>query len=446
MSEANENRAKLFGDVLMPRVEYVAMQRILYAMRVMRLDVVQRHRDVSRHAASVPGRMGASTVWWRVKHPDGPDSFINVDPGEYREEPPTGDVMILDMPEMPPEDDCKQWIQACIDRGRMFFLSTEHGRDLLHMASLFLEAPEKVEAEAYALIQECIPFAREAEGDAAGRAFGRLHEQCLITPRMDAVGFSASMLLLQLQRMTNLWIEQDWWAAPMDYLRGFVRHVAGDRQHVPRLAAVIGEVVEINYLDGREMLNRCLNAGSMEESNVHLLNAHHSFGMAFFLSKIAGDVGLNVALPTSATVLEESWVCTMTGLAEGAHLMGCHPNEIPGELLLRRAATGKTMEECARAWGSNHVVPAVNRRFASILAAHAMTLSMQESEVEQGLELLSEHRGSLSEQPLFTGFETGWIDQAMLGAYRKLGREEDVRRLAVRIAGQLTVSRAIAGM
>jgi len=446
MSEGNQNRVKLFGDVLMPRVEYVAMQRILYAMRVMRLDLVQRHRDWARHTASTPGQVGSSTVWWRLRHPEGPDTYVNVDPGEYREEPPAGDVIILDMPELPPQDDCRHLIEACIERGRMFFLSSEHGQDLLHVASLFLEAPEKLEAEAHALIQECIPIAREAEGEVAGRAFAKLHEQCLITPRLDTLEFSAVMLLLQVQRMTNLWIEQDWWVTPMEYLRGFMRHVAGDGQHAARLSAVTAEIVEINYADGREMLNRSLNAGSMEEANVHLLNSNHGFAMAFFLAEIAKEAGLSVALPTSATVLEESWVCTMTGLAEGARLMACHPNEIPGELLVRRAATGKPMEECARAWGSNHVVPAVSRKFASILAAHAMTLSSKESDVKSGLELLVQYRGSMQEQPMYSGFESGWLDQVMLGAYKKLGREEDVQRLAVRIAGQLTVARAIAGM
>jgi hypothetical protein len=177
-----------------------------------------------------------------------------------------------------------------------------------------------------------------------------------------------------------------------------------------------------------------------------LANAHYRFQPVHLLDVKARACGLQFHRPRPEIVLEESYTCTLTGLGYGAVFMSEHPKTVATVLLGHIRESGGDEIETAVNWGSTHVRPFVNRYFMRVLAAQALTLAEEPGKVERGLDPLLDLRQGLPLTDLSDSidFELGWIDQALLGAYKKLGMDAEVKRIAARIIGRLIVSRAFA--
>ena len=72
-----------------------------------------------------------------------------------------------------------------------------------------------------------------------------------------------------------------------------------------------------------------------------------------------------------------------------------------------------------------------------------MTLAPENEKVRAGANSLVKLRTALAKDAGVNdddAFERGWIDQALLSAYKQLGMQKEVRRLSTSIAAQLVVS------
>jgi len=443
-----ENRAadyklhpKLFADVMIPGTEHVAMHRMFVGLRVAPFEAQEKTLYQTEVTGRYPGRIGSKAVWWRVKRDDGSESFINVDPGEYRTETPTGEVVIFDVPEMPPRDACRDLLRAAISRSELGLITQPYVKELVSLGKEFLQNPSTVKAEGLKRVRGIVPLMREASGEQIATPLGRLVYDCLDCPRLDHQTFATIMVLLQLQRMMNQWIEQDWLDDPFGALGGFLHIVQGKPETRDRLLDVCAELVEIEYQGARESLNEALNSGSLFSMGQSLARAYHGFFMVHLLTMQGDARGLFFPKPRSPIVIEESVACTVSAFGTGVRFITEHPTSMPRRILARAEANGTDEFAAARAWGSNHISPIVNRLFANILGAHAMTLAPQADKVKAGLAHLIELRDSLSpDSETEVEFESGWIDQAMLGAYKQLNMNAEGETLATRIVGRLVVS------
>jgi hypothetical protein len=135
-------------------------------------------------------------------------------------------------------------------------------------------------------------------------------------------------------------------------------------------------------------------------------------------------------------LVEEAMVCSRTGISLGADFFFEEPSD-----LVDRFDGDKHVDfwRSARSY-ANERQPAFTTYFANILAAEALTRSAREDAVQPGINRLL----SLDENRPHGDirFETGWINHALLTAYKRIGDEKKARSKAVAIMGSLAVSRA----
>jgi hypothetical protein len=438
-------KPKLFDDVMIAGAELVATHRVLAGLRLFPPRDQDRSWYLSQVTASVPGRIQGKTVWWRVRYRDGARAFINVDPGEFRTEEPSGDVLFLDVPDVPAHNECRDLIAAALQTSQSSLVTDPLHREMLSVARQFLDNPDALHKAGQDRVRAIVPLMREADAERVAEPLGSLVFECLTCARLDQRSFAASMLLLQLQRMVAEWIQQDFVANPVGMLGAFLELVNQGAKR-DRLSSACEEIAGIEYAEGRRLLTEALDAGSLFSMGRQLAGAHHRFQMVQLLDREARACGLQFRRPRPEIVIEESLACTITGLGYGAVLMSEHPGALATELLRRIRASGGDEVETAVDWGSSHVHPFVNRYFARILAAQAMTLAEEPGKVKRGLNSLLDLRQSLSPAGFSDDiqFERGWIDQALLRAYKTLGMEAEAKRIATSIAGRLMISRLLA--
>jgi hypothetical protein len=437
------HRTKLFADVMIPGTERVAVQRVFAGLRVAPWEATEHLQYVFEALPSPAGIIGKRRVWWRIKDAGGTEHYVNLDPAEYRTSAPEGDAIVLDPPDMPPRNTCRDLLEAAIAISELSPATGGYYRDLLSTAKAFLKDPEAVANEGRDRVRSFAPLMREASPENVAKPLGGLYYECLHCPRFDQVSFGATILLLQLQRMTNEWIQGDWLESPGGFLKGFLWDVSQEPGGRDRLATACEEIADHEYREARRTLTEALNTRCLASMGPLLTQAHHRFLMVHLLQVSAADCGVEFRLPRTKIVIEESAICTQTGLTYGAGIvMANHPNYIPEHIRDKAAEGGSDEFGAAISWGSTHVRPFVNRSFARVIGAHAMTLAEEREKVRRGLGFLIELRSGLvtddtADEP---SFELGWLDHALLRAYRKLGMEDEAKRLAVRIAGRALVS------
>ena len=440
----NANKARLFDGLIIPGTELVAIHRVFVGLRLFTPELQDKAWFLSKMTASVPGQIAGKTVWWRVLQEDGKFTYINTDPGEYRTEEPLGEVLTLDVPDVPPQSECRDLIAAALRQSRNALIADPFHHDLASVAQQFLNSPDAVLKDGRERVRAIVPLMRNAESHIVAGPLGKMVYECLTCGRLDRASFAAIMLLLQLQRMVSEWIEQDWISNPVGMLGAFLELVGRGAKR-ERLRSVCEEIAAVEYAEGRRLLTAALNASSLFSMGRLLADAHHCFQLVHHLDFKARACGLEFRRPRPEIVLEESFVCANTGLAYGAVMMSQHPETIAKEILKDSENSRWRNVESAEQRFSSHVHPFVNRYFVQIWSAQAMTLAEDPGTVKRGLDKLLALRHDMS----VTGasdnidFECGWIDQALLGAYRSLGMATEVQRIATSIAGRLIVSKML---
>ncbi|HUI77041.1 MAG TPA: hypothetical protein VLY24_03975 [Bryobacteraceae bacterium] len=439
---------KLLGDVVIPGIEKVAIHRIMMGLRLYPFDITEQSWFQTALQASYPGRVEDKLVWWRLKQPDGSFTYVNVDPGEYRKAAPEGNVIIMDMPEMPDAQECRDILKDVIHRAEQSLITDRFYLDLTSAGKGLLERPEELARQALSRVEAIIPMMRSAEQEKVAGPLGDLYYHCHSCLEIDQATFAEIVLLLQLQRMTNAWIQERWVDEPGPFLNTFLGQLSSAAETKDRLQSACSQIAFVEYDRARLALKEGLEAGSLASMSRKLADAQLGFWMVNILQLKAANCGLSFKAPRPPVVLEESSACTVTGVGYFANVLTERPESIPLHLRDKASEEGIDEFQAARRWGATVTVPVVNRTFANILGAQAMTLAPEPEQVRAGLNRLLDGRsaGSDDSDAYFVDddFERGWIDQALLSAYKKLGMEKEAYQMATRIVGRLMVSKLLA--
>jgi hypothetical protein len=382
-------------------------------------------------------------VWWRTKQPDGSFAYVNVDPGEYRKTAPEAGAIVKDMPDVPDQHECRDLLENAIGRAEGSPVADKFYRDLIAAGKGLLSHPDELARQAMSRVEAIIPMVRSAEAEAVAGPLGNLYYHCHSCLEMDQATFADTMLLLQLQRMTSCWIQERWLEDPGPFLGGFLTQLSAGDEIRDRLRKACSEISFIEYDRARTALKGGLEAGSLASMSRKLADAQWGFFMVNTLQLRAAACGLSFESPRPPVVLEESSACAITGIGYFARILTDDPEYIPAHLLEKASSDGIDEFRAARQWGATMIYPVVNRTFANILGAHAMTLAPETEKIRAGANSLVDLRTALAKDSGVNdddAFERGWIDQALLSAYKKLGMQEEVRTLATSIAAKLVVS------
>jgi len=279
-----------------------------------------------------------------------------------------------------------------------------------------------------------------------------LYQQALFEHAMSLMDFSAAMVLLQIQAMTGLWIESipppsadqapvNPYLDPLRSLRSFVLAVADseNREELVKALALTGNTL---YVDAGSSVRAALDADSMISLCRSLLLATHQYHVAHIVSRVSELHELNLPLHYRVVQAEEGYACTQVGIMHPATFLFEDFDTEPSRIA---ALTHNGVQKanilftlCSPIW------PCFTRKFAKVLMATAKTLRPND-EFDEGLKELHELDLSYAQSNSMTaGFERGWIETALLHAYRMKGDEERTRFYARSIAAKLLLTRVLA--
>jgi hypothetical protein len=242
---------------------------------------------------------------------------------------------------------------------------------------------------------------------------------------------------MQLQAMTNRWVEEDWAARPSAFLKPYISKMLDDSAS----AQGIMKVCELEYDDGREYVRRAL-AGSMQDMPRSLMLAWHRFLGAFRIADAVKKAKPNfTALPIDAIVVEEAAAWTITSVDLGVRFFLGHPDQEASDRIRNQNLFQTEVERVTRA-SSSETEPTFTRRFSEILTAQAMTQSNTRDLVERGVRDLLTLR---AETDASTGdLEVAWVDHSLLKAYIQLDDRAAAESFATKIAAKIVVRTSIA--
>lgn len=444
------HRYKIFADKVIFGTADYALNRVQAACRILDKDRAENAWRLVQglaHAPQIPGKR----VWYRIPHPDDQDSFISVHPGEYRKSRPTsGDDMILELSETSSSDTLANRLLALLDLCREDILDQSEIESLAIVVKHFTKKRPS-SREGVELFANADQLTRSGDGN-RHELTQRLFDECLLRYKLSLVEFSAAMTLFQLQAMMGQWIEQKrlrifgkkYSQAYEDVFRSFFNyvHTLAASEHRQKLVEQLAEIGNVNYADAAAHVKNALNAPSLTSSTTSLVLGAHQYFIALLVVRAAERTSLSAPFRYKLVQAEEGYACTQTGLFSSISFLFNDPDDEPNRIA-RLLASGVSerrilLNLCSPFW------PCFTKTFARVLIA---TARLQGSQFNRGLTELHNFEQEYGQVafPQNVNFESGWIDHALLNAYRRTGNQERTRYYATRIAGQLIVTRALSG-
>jgi hypothetical protein len=393
------------------------------------------------YAAEVAAELPSGTdarVWLKGRQGAGREYWISTDPGEFRTTPPPPPCVVHELPEGSPRVRCRHILEELAAAGEAFPPIVEHEQRLLDVANQILAGTEQANGRA---IRESLRAARDCPQEKYQEVLNSLCERAIFDFESKIDEFSYSILLLQLQRVLAVDIQEDWTDRSGAVFAEFMRMMLAEPKSRDRCVSQCVLIMKAEYENGRATISEALNGQTMSSMPRKLLVAFHRFQMARALEHFLRQQGVPPAqIGMNSIVIEESQVCTMSGLTQGAHFFIYHPDLVARDLLFRGNNSLPALRRAARA-SASEILPMFTRFFADMLAAQALTLSDVDAQVESGTVELNRLKAQV---PLLNGaFERGWINRALLKAYKAVGDEAAVQRIAFAMAGEITAVAAL---
>lgn len=441
---------KLFNGRMIPGVDRYSMAALQAACTVLDPRMSELSFGETRAMATQPDIPG-KTVWYRVRRPEREDTYINVNPGEYRTTMPDGENdLVLEMPEPPPGDTLVGRLSALLNFSRKYSFYTSHVQSLAATLDEFSSGYPSIERGA-ALFTTAGELLRDGKGDRQ-KLTHDLYRQGLLEHAMPLMQFSAAMALFQIQAMTGLWIEfgpetsavqarANPYLQPSESLRGFVRTIAHSENH-QNLVENLALTGNSCYRDAGASVKAALDADSMISLCDSLVLGAHQYFVALLVGRIAELEAISVPLHYRTVQADEGYACTQSGIMHPATFLFEEFESEPSRIATLAFDGAKKPDIlftlCSPFW------PRFTRKFAKTLIATAKILRPN-PQFDQALQELHELDLAYAHSPsLNTDFERGWIDTALLKAYHLKGDEERVKHYAVSIAGKLIVMQGLA--
>jgi hypothetical protein len=433
-------QSQILANQLIPGVDKYALVSLKAACSVLDPEMSEERWALTRVLNEQP-MIDGKRVWYQFAGGSIGDCYISVHPGEHRTDRPNGlNDIVLTPPPPPADDTLTRRLLALVDFARTFSIHKEEVDDVATTVRDF--AAKRTSPYGAELFAQASDQVREGRGNRQ-ELTQALYYEGLLNHTMPLLQFSAAMALFQLQAMTGQWVDPEQrnpYLEPIGSLNGFMRAVAASehRRDLEKALAMVGNNC---YRDGGESVKSAINSPSLVALSRHLVNACHQYLTALFVARNIQREKLNTSLNYRLIQADEGYACAQSGIFNPADFLF---NDPEGEArgIARAIASGKP-EANLTFFLSTPFWPRYTKRFARTLVAQARTLLA--SQLEQGIrelhELEKEYGEALGEE---VEFERGWIDSALLRAYRVLGDEERVKRYATRIAGRLVVLMALA--
>jgi hypothetical protein len=401
------------------------------------------------HLQQIPGKR----VWCRFLYADGKESFICLDPGEYRTvRPNAANDVVVEPPETFPGDTLAKRLEALLDFCREFSSSREEIEALAATVKNFARDHQSVRTDTE-LFESADENLRSGRGNPSD-LIQELFREVLLKHKMPIVEFSTAMALLQLQVMMGQWIEPKSrgifgkkisraYEKPMQSFINYT-HTLAASPYREKLIAQLSVIGNANYRDASASVKEALNHASLVACTRELAVGVHQYFIALLVTATMVRQNLTAPLKYKAVQAEEGYACTITGLLYPTSFLFLNPDTEPARIAALLASgvpeSSILLRTCSPIW------PLFTKKFAKTLVATALTFNADGS-FARGLEELHKLEREYAETPpdLNVDFERGWIDNALLKAYRLIGDEERTRAYAMRIAGQLVLLRAFAG-
>jgi hypothetical protein len=443
----------IFGDVLISGTADYAITALRAALKVMDPVLVERYWRQTRGISGQPVING-KRVWTRFRYPDGNDSFISLYPGEHRTTRPSGpEDLILEFEEGPEADSVRDRLTRALDSlaDRCPKSEIEELRKLVPEYS----SPLGHSVELIKRFDEADALLRDDSADSSD--FQKIVQDLLGEGLRDRafplLDFSAAITLLQLQAMLGRWIDRTTgdfqdeengsiYVSPISSLLGYVQGLA-TLPEVRDIAGTLSEIGNSNYKWAEASLKRALNAQTLHMHCKELELAYYQATVALLIARSTGQAGIACSLQYGEIQAEEDQVSALHGLTHPLKFLFDDPDSL-SRYFLDSLSTGTKDFELIGAYSSPQF-PLFTKAFVRVLLATARTMDSGET-FDRGLRdlegLESQFNDGLSS--IEARFEIGWLDRALLQAYKKKGDTEKVQQYAYKIAAALVVEREFA--
>jgi hypothetical protein len=166
--------------------------------------------------------------------------------------------------------------------------------------------------------------------------------------------------------------------------------------------------------------------------------ACHLFFTALIVAQLDQNYSLNADLGYSILLADEGFACTQTGLLGGVAFFLKEPDATVREVVWN-LASGDAVPKVIRRY-SSPIFPVIGSFLARTLVAAARTERPGDG-FDAGLKQLLdlEQEASLQAGLSVGEFESSWLDQCLLNAYKSLDDETNARRYATKIATRLVL-------
>jgi hypothetical protein len=429
----------LYGGNIIGGAYYPGLERVCVAFNLADETLERR----ATHAVEIMTREHDPNetvrVWWRIADSDGKPSWISINPGEFRTDPPEQPCVIKDMPQGLPEISLRDLLAGAVGSCSALPPFTEHESEVLAAAKRLLErTDEHVPISFYETVRSASHMQDAGEYQLL---INRLYQTYLAEFQCTVVDFSLVILLFQLQRALNVTIQEDWRDNPAGYLRTFLEHMLQNEQTRASTIETLIPICKMEFESGRRNIAHALD-GKMSAMPRQLAMSFHRFLMVKSMLNSLEKFVPRERLPVNPVVAEEALVCTRTGIHVGADFSMEHPDSVALDLQARSGPRlGAIRRQIQRQ--TSEIEPTFTRFFGRILAAQALAHSVDQADVQDAileLQQLAKEASSKGDE-----FEWSWLDHVLMNAYRRVGDMEAVQRFALRISAKLAVRGALAG-
>jgi hypothetical protein len=207
------------------------------------------------------------------------------------------------------------------------------------------------------------------------------------------------------------------------------------------LTATLVEIGNSNYRWAVASIKRGINGNSLRNLIDELVLGFHQYAIAFMVVQSAKLAGLECGFCYNLTQAEEGFVCTQSGLLYPITFLFDQIDALP-LYFLESLSAGKSDSEIITAYSSPQF-PLFTKKFLRVLLACARAYGSGET-FERGFRDLKALESEFNEVSVSmdTPFERGWINRALLKAYKKKGDEAQTKIYANKIAFTLVMERA----
>lgn len=425
--------AALFQSRYVPFAEEIGLVRALAAFSLTNERRLNDYwRQVEAFDAVCVNPDGARQ-WWRVVR-EGHEAWISLDPGETRHEPPEPPCVVVDLLEAEhPSWSCRKLLAHIVEHYRSIPNPYESEiRRLAIVEERLRDTSEEGPRLPAAVLAE-IRGAVETDRHAVGRVLSFVYDEYLLSGRCNIDYLTEIIAIAQLQSAAGVHIAEDWLGEPLGAAYAFVELILNDNDRRDRMIGDTAQFCADTFTMARKDVASALDETEMFAMTRKLLLALHRFELVFLIDKTFRAAGVTLdGSGLSPILIEESYVCTLTGLCSGAQFVIEPPQDVALGLRRQVGSVDPTLAQLKRAarLRAREFEPAFTRRFADILAAEALSQFSSAEVATPGIEELL--RLKATSPP--GAFERGWINMALRSAFMRFDRQDDLAKIALEIA------------